>query len=213
MAFYTSYYRKMKKLIFLFLSFHITTGLNAQIDTLLTNRLDAMVKADQKWRGLIRQINNGEIDSISLDVASNHMQQTDSLNTTELKDIFNQYGFVGYDIAGQKGSHNFWLLVQHQDKDVDFQRAVLEQMKVAAENKNASYQDYAYLLDRVNVNQGQPQVYGTQMTFNADTTSYIPMPLTEPEKLNKRRKKAGLPPIEFYIDAMNKRYFGTIKKE
>jgi len=35
-----------------------------------------------------------------------------------------QYGFPGYDLVGQKGSNSFWLIVQHCDKDVDFQEQV-----------------------------------------------------------------------------------------
>lgn len=212
-TFYPLSASKMKKLILISLFVSISIAGKAQLDTNLVNLLDSMVQIDQKWRGIIRQINNGEIDTINLSEAKLQLLRTDSLNTIKLKMVFEKYGFLGYDIAGKDGSHKFWLLIQHQDKHIDFQLEVLEKMKVAAKNENASFQDYAYLIDRIKVNLGKPQVYGTQMTMNADSTSYIPKAVIEPDKLNKRRKEVGLPPIEFYINAMNERYFGTIKKE
>ncbi|MGD1847992.1 MAG: DUF6624 domain-containing protein [Salibacteraceae bacterium] len=203
----------MKPIISLCLLLMISIGLSAQLDSNLIHRLDAMVTADQQCRGIVRAIRNGQSDTISIDQANSQMRKTDSLHGIQLKAIFDQYGFVGYDLAGKAGSHHFWMLVQHQDQHVDFQLAVLEKMKVAAENGNASFQDYAYLIDRIKVNQGQPQIYGTQLTLNEDSTSYTPKPVIAPDQLNTRRATAGLPPIEFYIKAMNKRHFGTIKKE
>ena len=78
--------------------------------------------------------------------------------------------------------------------------------------KNASFLYYAYLIDRVNINSREKQVYGTQMQLNSDSTSYEPKPVIEPEQLNRRRKEAGLVPIEAYIKTMNDRYRGTLKE-
>lgn len=174
--------------------------------------LDSMVKEDQKWRGLLRQLHNHEIDSLDQKFISRNLQRTDSLNYFLLKDIFNEHGYLGTKEIGEEGTHNYWLLVQHQDKHPTFQLQVLDKMKSHAENGNMNFFDYTYLVDRVKVNTGQLQVYGTQMTFNADSSSYIPKPVIDSEHLNERRKQAGLPTIEEYIEIMNDRYFGTLKK-
>jgi hypothetical protein len=86
-------------------------------------------------------------------------------------------------------------------------------MKLEIGLGNASKMDYAYLVDRVNVNQGQLQIYGTQMTLNSDSTSFIPKPVISTEKLNERRTEMGLPPIERYIEIMNEHFHGTLKKK
>ena len=141
------------------------------------------------------------------------MRQTDSLNLVACKEIFLQYGFPGVDRVGEERAHRFWLLIQHCDHDPVFQEKVLTKMKEEVDKKNANARDYAYLIDRVLVNHDKPQIYGTQMQLNRDSTSYEPKPLVEPEYVDARRKEMGMGPIEWYIQTMNSRYFGTLKKK
>ena len=86
-------------------------------------------------------------------------------------------------------------------------------MKIEVDKGKASAQNYAYLLDRVKVNTGKLQVYGTQMVLNEKQTSYQTQPLIDPEKVNERRASVGLDSIEAYIALMNSQYHGTLKKE
>lgn len=183
------------------------------INKALSIRIDSLTAEDQKWRGLVRQLNNSEIDSISKDTISKYLRITDSLNFFHLQDIISNYGHPTIPMVGQNSSKNFWLLVQHQDKNVSFQLEVLKLMKIEVDKGLVAYLYYAYLIDRVKVNSGELQVYGTQMTLNAKGDSYEPKPCIEPSKLNERRKEAGLPPIEVYIETMNTRYFGDLSKE
>jgi hypothetical protein len=174
--------------------------------------LDSLVSEDQKWRGLSRKFNNGEIDTLDSKTISTNLRLTDSLNFIVIHRIFKQFGYPGHDMVGATSSHNFWLIVQHMDTHPTFQDSVLTKMKVEVEKENASTLDYAYLIDRVNINMQRPQIYGTQMTLNTDSTSYEPKLLSDPDKVNERRKSVGLSPIEEYIKIMNERYFGTLKK-
>jgi hypothetical protein len=181
----------------------------------LIRLFDSLVTEDQKWRGFVRKFDNQELgsDTISRDYIVAQMKKTDSLNFYNLRKTFDEYGYPNYDLVGQDASHNFWLLVQHQDLHPDFQEEVLNKMKVEADKGKAYLLDYAYLVDRVKVNTGQLQIYGSQMTLNSTETSYEPRPVIDPEKLNERRKSVGLDPIENYIEVMNTRYFGTLKKK
>lgn len=80
-----------------------------------------------------------------------------------LKEIYDKYGFVGFDLAGEDGSRNFWLMVQHSDHNPDFQKGVLEKMKIEVDKENATPSNYGLLVDRVNLNTGNKQIYGTQV--------------------------------------------------
>jgi len=82
---------------------------------------------------------------------------------TELKKIFDQYGFAGFDLVGEKGSSDFWLIVQHSDHNPEFQLEVLEKMKIEVDKGNADSRNYALLLDQVKLNTGHAQIYGTQV--------------------------------------------------
>jgi hypothetical protein len=180
----------------------------------LEDELDSLKQEDQRWRNYMTQHNNKQVvDTISNAAISKYMIRADSLNLKEVRRIFKEYGFPGFDLVGQDGSHDFWLLVQHQDRHPAFQDSVLTAMKVQVDNNKAYGSDYAYLTDRVKVNTGQLQVYGTQMHLNADSTSFEPKPVIDPDKLNERRKSMGLSTIEEYIESMNKTYYGALKKK
>ena len=196
--------------VILFLLTNFSFQSTAQSDESLIAELDSMVSLDQRFRAAYRNVTNFSTDSITTVQVVTAMEAIDSVHYYRLNEMFEEYGFLDYDLVGEKGSSHFWLLVQHQDKHPEFQEAVLAAMKEAVDQKNASELDYAYLLDRVLVNGGQLQVYGTQMSLNADSTSYIPKPVEDPEKLDKRRKKVGLPPISLYIKLMNERHIGNL---
>jgi len=200
----------MKKIITT-LSFILINVLTfGQLDSVLTNKIDSMYQIDQKYRLLATDISNQLIDSISIEVADSLVRFVDAANYIEIVKIFEEHGFLGYNKVEKNGSLKFWLLVQHADLHPDFQEKVLNKMKIEAENKNASWKNYAYLIDRVLVNTGRPQIYGSQMEINSEGTSFQPKLLDEPKKVNKRRKKVGLKSIESYIKQMNKIYYGYI---
>ena len=182
-----------------------------QIDTNLIRLIDSMRGEDQKWRNLSSKVYKKEIDTISIEVIMNNVRVTDSMNFSIIKPVFDKYGYPGYDKVGEQSSHNFWLLVQHADKHPDFQDSVLIKMKIEADKGNSSIKDYAYLFDRVKINSGQPQRYGTQMTLDSLKMSYEPKPVEEPDKLNERRKQVGLSPIEVYIKIMNDNFLKSKK--
>lgn len=180
----------------------------------LYDLLDSMEKEDQKWRHKLNAYRNGESSDTTLfNTIAYNLTLADSLNYFLLKDIFAKYGYPNYDLVGEKGSYNFWLLIQHQDRHPAFQDSVLSKMKIEVDANKASVGNYAYLVDRVKVNAGLPQVYGTQMQLNGDGTSYEPRLVIEPSKLNERRKSVGLDSIESYIQQMNEHNFGSLKKK
>ena len=91
----------------------------------LTNELKRMKKVDQ----IAAYIPQGEYTKMS-EIEWNSIK--DSVFVTHQKrieEIFNEFGFVGYDLAGKDGSDNFWVIVQHSDHLPKFQMKVLEKMK------------------------------------------------------------------------------------
>ena len=184
-----------------------------EINTALSQLIDSVVIEDQKYRNQWTEIlNNDTQDEAKCQEIMEKWQKADAANQEFAKGVFAKYGYPGYSIVGQKSSHNFWLIVQHCDSDPAFQEKVLEAMKKEVDNRNAKAQDYAYLIDRVKVNTGQLQIYGTQMQLNKDSTSFEPQSLIEPEKVNERRKEVYLLPIEDYIKTMNEHYKGSLKQ-
>jgi hypothetical protein len=181
----------------------------------ITKLLDSMVVSDQKFRNQSTDLTNKGFEWLSPEMQKvfKDGQKADSLNMIVLKKLFKEYGFLGIEEVGKQGSGNFWLMMQHCDKDPKFQEEVLGEMKKHIERKNANPSNYAYLIDRVKVNTGKEQVYGTQMKLNQEGSSYEPKPVIDPENLNKRRAEVGLGTIEEYIGIMNSHYKGSLTKK
>ena len=83
-------------------------------------------------------------------------------NATWIREIVAEHGWPGKTLVGEDGAHAAWLIVQHQDPDVAFQRRCLELMRLAFESGEVTARDLAFLTDRVLSNEGKPQMYGTQ---------------------------------------------------
>lgn len=168
----------------------------------LKKELEEMVKTDQ--------------------IAASHWQEEwknykDSVFTvhqSQAERIFNKYGFPGFDKVGKDGSNNFWLIVQHCDKFPVFQQKVLKAMKREVKKGNASPNNYAYLFDRVEVNAGRRQLFGTQLTYEVNTTGRaIPkIGLIDSANVDKRRKEYGLGSLKDYLNQMTEAHYEMNKE-
>lgn len=130
---------------------------------------------------------------------------TDRRNTRWLARLVRRDGWPGIAAVGADGAHAAWLLAQHADRLPDVQRMFLEAMREAVERGDAERKDLAYLEDRVRVNAGRPQLYGTQ--YGMTETGFGPRTIEDPERLDERRAAAGLGPMAEY-DAHMRRLAG-----
>jgi hypothetical protein len=181
----------------------------------LQSRIYKIYLLDQECREKLRKFKNNELDTanISISQIENNITLTDSMNYYELKSIISEFGYPGYRLVGEDFSNSFWNIVQHQDNNIEFQKDVMDKMKMEVDKQNASSTYFAYLTDRVKINSGEKQIYGTQLQLNSTATSYEVKATIDVENLNVRRKEMNLIPSEEYIQIMNSKYYGTLKKE
>jgi len=174
---------------------------NAQdnLDQKLITTLDSMVLLDQRIQQDI-YFNKEKKKEDSLFRQESEILKGDLLIA---KKIFNKHGFPGIDLVGTKGAYNFWLLVQHCDSDTTFQKDVLVAMKKQVDRKNANAFNYAHLVDRVKINTGKKQVYGTQITFDKDLNA-IPENFDNWDKVDEMRKALGIETLKEYLDRATK---------
>jgi hypothetical protein len=118
------------------------------------------------------------------------MQAVDARHTSRMRAIVAKHGWPGRSLVGDDGSHAAWLLVQHADSAFMAQCLPLMERAVAA--GQAFGKDYVYLLDRVRMQQGKPQIYGTQFTSAADGQLVL-HPIEDAEHVDERRRSVGLP--------------------
>jgi len=123
-------------------------------------------------------------------------QAIDRANTAELRRIVHEYGWPGRSLVGDEASDDAWLLLQHADKDTAFQQECFRLMR-AAKPGDVAPDNLAYLTDRILVNAGKKQLYGTQC--KQEDTLMILSPVEDSVNLDKRRAEVGLPPIGVYM--------------
>lgn len=174
----------------------------------LADELERMAEIDQ----IAAYIPQGKYQEMSSEEWKSFKDSVFTTHQIRLKQIFDQHGFVGFDEAGEEGSQNFWLMVQHCDHVPEFQKKVLKQMKIEIEKGNAKSTNYCLLVDRVKLNTGENQVYGTQVTYNMNTCQAYPKSLEDSVNVNERRKSVGLEPIEDYLNRMSTNHFDMNKE-
>lgn len=124
-----------------------------------------MYMNDQYMRGRLAEDLKKET---SLDVEGNLYTQdpgaTDSINREKLKGIIEEFGFPSKEMVGQLGMLSVFLVIQHSDMDKEYQESQLDNLKKAAEKGDVKAQQYGYLYDRVMINAGKKQLYGSQFS-------------------------------------------------
>lgn len=117
-------------------------------------------------------------------------------NAEWLKGVLERIGWFDVSRFGGEASQAAWLVVQHSDHDPQWQSAMLEALRPRVERGDMQASWYAYLVDRVAVNTGRPQTYGTQ--GGCAGGEWQPQPVADPEGVDRRRAEAGLPPLADY---------------
>lgn len=122
--------------------------------------------------------------------------QTDAANLGALRGIVDEYGWPDRDVVGADAAGAAVTLVLHADADPAFQRECLGLMQAAQARGSVPAISVAYLTDRVLVNEGKPQMYGTRFTVVDDQV--VPSPIDDEAHVDDRRAAVGLPPMREY---------------
>lgn len=157
----------------------------------IANELLARAETDQALRTAYPMTNEWD-DSV------------DEMNTARLKEIVAEHGWPTVKSVGEKAASAAWILVQHADRDPEFQQHCLKLMKQVPEGEVLVW-NVALLEDRVRVNTNRPQLYGSQFTLQEG--QFGPrIGIEDVEHLDERRATVGLEPFEEYNRGMRRMY-------
>ncbi len=151
---------------------------------------------DQKARQKVIEAINGSLQNQIPVEIQNEIIEIDQAHNLIIKKTIEVFRWPGHSLIGEDGSSAFWLLVQHQDRDIALQVKCLNLLEEAVNKDEASHQDLAFLMDRVRKNQNLPQLYGTQ--WKTENGKMILYPVQDPEFLDARREQMHLPTFEDY---------------
>jgi hypothetical protein len=126
-----------------------------------------------------------------------------STRNDRLWDVLDDYEcWPGWGLVGHDGAEAAWLIAQWAIDDVGLQRRCLEMLEVAVACNDADPVHYAYLADRVRMNDGRDQLYGSQFVLGAQGELEA-WPVDDLAAVDARRARLGLPPFAAHAAAMS----------
>ena len=125
------------------------------------------------------------------------VSEQDSLNELEVIRIIEERGWVGKSLVGGQANMTLWLVIQHAP--LETQEKYLPLLKKSVLDGESSGSHLALLEDRIQMRNGKPQTYGSQITRDEETGKQIVYEIWEPEYVNQRRKEVGLGRIQDYV--------------
>jgi len=176
-------------------------------DMALRQELLAMKNEDQRAREALLKVLGGK--GIALEKTSSDPEVVKAIQTlaevdkkcrTRMKVIVEKHGWPGKTKVAPDGASAAWLLVQHADADLAFQKECLKLME-AAPRGEVEGQHIAYLTDRILVAEKKKQRFGTQLDAH-----FKPLPLEDQDQVDQRRAEVGLPPLAEYLKQAEEAY-------
>lgn len=161
--------------------------------------LEARILDQQARQKVIEALNGSLQNQIPVEI-ENEILEIDQGHNVVIRKTIDEFGWPGLSLVGEDGSNAFWLLVQHQDRDIALQVKCLNLLEEAVNKGEASHQDLAFLVDRVRKNQNLPQLYGTQ--WKTENGKMVLYPVQDPEFLDARRELMHLSSFEEYKKAL-----------
>ncbi len=176
------------------LIFRREADMRAKIDSLLCDigRKDQAVRAD--WAKMA----TGSVTQEEAIEYALKMEETDSTNLAAVSRILDTYGWP----SGLSDAANeaIFLVIDHSD--LRTMNKYIGLFRDAVEKGYLSMNDLVTMEDRMLMNAGMTQKYGTQaysLVEDGKTVIYI-WPVEDPDKLDTLRKSVGLSPIESYLE-------------
>ena len=173
--------------------------IEANFDKPLRRRLQMIMKTDQEVRIVFLAAHNRQPhDSIAEAEALHEMQRVDKLNQEQICKILDSRGFVGSDKVGNAVG-TFWAVIQHSD--INIQKKYLPLFREAAQRGDIAKESVAMMEDRINMFEGKPQRYGSQIEEDKFGNSRLYQLLDE-SKVDEWRSEMGMEPLKDYLRKM-----------
>lgn len=188
----------MKKVLFLLLLFSNCLSFSQDYKD-IKKRLEEINGLDQKYRVILDSL----VRKRKLEWKDPEIQKwipiaarQDSMNFVTVPGLLDQYGWPGINKIGAKANETQFLIVQHADSTVMVKYFPL--LVKSYETGESPGKFYAMMLDRILVDKGQKQVYGTQVQMKNEKGAFLLFPIANEEGVDNRRRKVGLTTLKAF---------------
>jgi|SRR5665213_542894 len=162
---------------------------NGVADSLL--RLESLDQVGRKaWRAIDLSQLPADQQKAAYDAVWREIRQHDLENQRALKSMLPSSGWFSETDYGKSVADAAFYIVQHASNDTSLQHDVLARMSVLMQKHEANGPDYALLYDRLALQDGKLQRYGTQM--DCKSHKWVLAPLEDPAHADGRRQGVGI---------------------
>jgi hypothetical protein len=138
------------------------------------------------------------------------VNEIDRAHAQRLGEIVAFHGWPTRDLVGADAAQGAFVVVQHAGHDPKFQNLCLALMVDQVEQGQLPAAYVALLTDRIRLFAGQPQVFGTQMTFAESADGLFrcapAIAIEDPANLDARRELMGLPPHDVFVSKLEEAF-------
>ncbi|MDR1056265.1 MAG: hypothetical protein LBL90_10720 [Prevotellaceae bacterium] len=174
-------------------------AITANYNNELRKKLNKIQYEDQGIRLLLLNVQKSKgLNSPTTLLIREEMKQIDSINAIRIQQIIDEFGWLGESKIGSEANQTLFLTIQHVD-DLNVQEKYLPILEQAVKNGDAEAWQFAFLTDRILMNQGKFQIYGTQIIIGEKPEESYIVPLQNPEKVDELRQEVGLEPLNDYL--------------
>jgi hypothetical protein len=138
-----------------------------------------------------------------IDATRDAFEARGKANSDALKAILDHISWTELAALSPQTARQAWLLISHSPDD-DFKRRMIAIFEPLARNGSIPGSDYANLVDDVRMDEGRPQLYGTN--YECRDGVYQPKPTEDMATLNARRAALGMETIEKSTEIMRQMY-------
>lgn len=167
---------------------------NKRFDSTIARIFDSLYLVDQSTRSITDE-------KILAGISTNSVSQKSNLRV--LDSIYQIHGWLSSAQVGYNGSLVQFLIIQHDD--LETQKKWLPIVRKVVDSCLLAPGNYALLIDRILVQSGKKQIFGSQPFFDYQTNKIIPYPIRKYKKVNKRRMEKGMNSLELYLMQLNKK--------
>ena len=155
-------------------------------------QLAALWEKDQYWRFRLSKAYE-KSDTATANIIWKKLKPTDSVNLVRLQSILDRIGWPTSTKVGKHGAGTAFLVIDHSPREI--MEKYFPLLEDAAKKGEASLSSYATMKDRILVNRGKKQIYGTQRYWDSKANKFIYFPIEDEKNVNVRRKEVGLEPL------------------
>lgn len=160
--------------------------------------LESLQYKDQVLRSTIGcVIDQYGVNSLELTYYKSLMHIQDSINQEDVKKILNEFGWLEINQVGEKAYSALWLVIVHGG--LALKKKYLPHIKKSVEKGYLRGSKYAFILDKILLEEGKKQRFGSQVIKHLDGTATL-LPLEEPYLVDERRAKYNMQPVQEYMN-------------